>query len=581
MVAILYFLLFVRFAFSPVDGKADSGPVHAIDFRQTPMVRIDAWKFRAGGESEWSRYEFDDSDWESLNTSEDRVVSKRLPRGTYWLRTKIDIGLIPENQDLMLSLRNVTCAAQIYWDGRFIGTNGRVGPTAEEEQSGRYLYEVRIPPELVRRGQHVIALCISSHCRPPKIDLVTLGLEEAIQKARLKYNNANVFITAFLITTALLNLILFFGFDRNVAYLFLFLYCVFHTVKILLLPSWLFSESDFVSVQFNERLLYLFVMLGVVSLIAFLLYEFPISRKKIYLLLATTVSLFCYFTILERIYFPASVAVAFGIAIFAAYKKWEGSWMILSGLVGLSVGSYLWYRGIFSFGYFAGIMFFIAAMTIALGRQIARQNRLRHEAVLRSSRLENELLKKNIQPHFVMNSLTSIQELIDTDSAKASELIDALAEEFRMFSKISGNKLVPLIDEIEICKTHLKIMEFRKNSHFTLVVDGLDGTERVPPGVFHTLIENGLTHGYSRKNQGCFRLSKERMPAGVRYQLWNDGEATTVALSDRKGTGMKYVEARLEESYPGRWKVETDSEENGWTVTIDIYDKPYRSHEVM
>jgi len=556
------------------DVSADKLQDRPLDFRQTPIVPLHEWEMTPGDDASVSSLELTDTVWTSIDLRDKSLFGGYDGTRIIWLRKAVLLDTLPEDQHLLLSSYYVTCAAEFYWDGTRIGSNGRVGQTADEEQPGRVLSRVRIPLEGIESGDHVLAMRISSHCRPPRIDRIELGLDEAFRKTDLRTNNANVFITAFFITSAMLNIILFFGFNRNVAYLFLFLYCVFHTLKILMLPSWLFLESDVISIQFNERMLYLFVMLGSVSLIAFLIYKFPLPKKIGMLSLAAAISLLCFFTIPERTFFPASVAVTFGISSYAAFKKWDGRWMILFGLIGLSIGSALWYRGMFNFGYFLGIMFFIAAMNIAVGRQIARQSRLHHEAVLRSSRLQTELLKQNIQPHFIMNSLTSIQELIDTDPAKATECIDALAEEFRMFSKICGETLIPLGDELELCKAHLKIMGFRKDACFTIETEGLSGDERIPPGIFHTLIENGLTHGFSKQYHGHFRLQKETASQGIRYILSNDGEVSDNRDIGHKGTGIHYVEARLEESFPGRWTLHSRPVENGWNVTIEISDRP-------
>lgn len=491
----------------------------------------------------------------------------------YWIRSNIKISNIQGYGSLIFSTFYLTSAAEIWWDGHFLGANGIVGSTLKEEIPGKVKSHIRIPQDMVRPGEHTIAIRLSSFVyKPPRIDSIKIGPEEAFRKAALNYNNVNVFITAFFISAALLNVILYFGYNRNLAYLFLFLYCAFHTFKILLLPSWLFQNVNMADIRINERLLYLFVMLGGISLIAFLVYKFPLRRKKWLLFTVIILSGVSYFMIPERVYFPLVVGAAFIISIYGAARKFEDSLLVLLGLAGLSFGAWLWHRDIFIFGYFAGIMFFIVFMNIALAFQIARQNRLHHEAKLRSARLENQLFKKSIQPHFIMNSLTSLQELIETEPARALELIDALADEFHQFSKISGEKLVPISDELAICRAHLKIMSFRKGGQFRLDVNGLNGDEKVPPGIFHTLIENGLSHGYRKKKSGYFSLSKEDSKNGVCFVMTNDGDVADASETTSKGTGMKYIEARLEESFPGRWKLESSPFEKGWRVAIEIHN---------
>ncbi|MCP4727917.1 MAG: transcriptional regulator, partial [bacterium] len=180
---------------------------------------------------------------------------------------------------------------------------------------------------------------------------------------------------------------------------------------------------------------------------------------------------------------------------------------------------------------------------------------------------------RNIQPHFILNTLTSLQEIVEQDPQKASKLILALGEEFQMFSKVAGKKLISISDELKICSAHLKIMEYRKGVNFELLTEGIDGDEKVPPGIFHTLIENGTTHGYTSKNSGVFRITKEKNAKHTKYLIFNDSEVVENLSEISKGTGMQYIEARLEESFPGSWKLSSSQIENGWKVIIDISEK--------
>jgi sensor histidine kinase YesM len=319
-------------------------------------------------------------------------------------------------------------------------------------------------------------------------------------------------------------------------------------------------------------LVYPVVILSGILLTAFLLYKFSLSRRKEVLLSFIIFSIISYPLIAMRYYIVAMIIAALVIVIYTVYKKMDGSILSLAGIIGFGLFTYLGYREIISYGYFAGVIFFIFCIMISLARQIAGQNLLHNQAVIRASRLESQLLKKNIQPHFILNSLTSLQELVEKSPGKAVELIDSLAEEFRVMSKISGEKLIPISEELEICNAHLRIMEFRRESKFKIDTKNINGDEMVPPAMFHTLVENGLTHGYGEKNNGYFLLTKENMDDGIRYKFFNDSESSDKIKNDKKGTGIKYIEARLEESYPGCWKFEQYSVYNGWQAVVEIYN---------
>jgi len=262
----------------------------------------------------------------------------------------------------------------------------------------------------------------------------------------------------------------------------------------------------------------------------------------------------------------ATLIVGFGI-----YKKTSGiGWMVL-GLVGFVTLITLWIQGVLGYGYFAGVIFFLVCMTFSVGYRIAKEIQLKQAAQLRTATLENQLLKKSIQPHFILNSLASLQKLIDQQPEKASEFVEQLADEFKLVSTVADQKLIGIQDKLQMCQTHLKIMEFRKNAQFELNTEGLSGEEEVPPGVFHTLLENGITHGYGNKKKGQFFLKKNKTKSHTEYIFFNDGEVSArLDGAYSKGTGLKYIEARLRETYGDRWQLESGVVPGGWQVKMLI-----------
>ena len=226
--------------------------------------------------------------------------------------------------------------------------------------------------------------------------------------------------------------------------------------------------------------------------------------------------------------------------------------------------------------YFTEVWFFLGFGALAVGMLFALVVRMREEqwqarqARLRSAQLETELLKKGIQPHWLMNTLTSILECVEVDPARASRFIEALADEFRLLSKISGETLIPLELEIQLCRSHLAVMSLRREISFGLRTSGALAGDLVPPAVFHTLIENGLTHGTFTTGHVEFVLERTQND-GVRQYRVLSPEAT-VGIRDRgsEGTGLRYVRARLEESFPGRWSLMTGPRSDGWETVMQI-----------
>jgi LytS/YehU family sensor histidine kinase len=201
-----------------------------------------------------------------------------------------------------------------------------------------------------------------------------------------------------------------------------------------------------------------------------------------------------------------------------------------------------------------------------------RDERVKAEqAQLTAARLEVELLKKNLQPHFLMNTLTALTEVIEQNPGAASALIDDLATEFRTLARMSGEKQVTLAEEIELCRVHLRVMSVRTGVAWRLVADEVDENAPVPPAIFLTLIENAFVHQRPAGKAAAFRLTMAVDGGGVRYTFVSPGEVQpvkTVRVSG--GTGLRYVKARLEESFPGRWMFAHRAVAEGWETVIAV-----------
>jgi hypothetical protein len=428
-----------------------------------------------------------------------------------------------------------------------------------------------------RAGTIEIGRSDESALRLSAVGPLEAGTDPVLAEPRVETQYIRTFYMAILFASALFGFVLFFGFNRHIEYIFFSVFCVACARRAYVLPFRTLESIEKTLTLGIGDINVIMYMLAHFSLLAYLITKFSFHKTQKVLSAGIVVfSSVVFFLPLgvakERIYYEISTVIPFLIVAYALSKRKEGGLFILLGLTGLTVFSRLGNRGIVSNGYYLGIVVFVVCISILSSREIAVQYRQRREAVLRSARLENELLKRNIQPHFILNTLASLQELIEQSPSEASRLVEALAEEFRLFSKVSGEKLISLSEELKMCQAHLKIMEYRKGAHYAFSVAGVEGAEKIPPGILHTIIENGITHGYVDKKQGEFKLTKQRFPKFTRYTVFNDSETGTIRAEVKKGTGLKYVEARLEESFPGRWKLSSGPVAGGWEVVIEIVE---------
>jgi len=189
------------------------------------------------------------------------------------------------------------------------------------------------------------------------------------------------------------------------------------------------------------------------------------------------------------------------------------------------------------------------------------------------ARLTNALLKRSIQPHWLMNTLTSLQELIEVDPPRASRLVDLLGEEFRLFTASSTQPVIPATRELALCHTHLAIVSMALSAPRHLHVEGADLLEGVgvPPGVLHTLVENALTHGGVQTPAGGRDFQLEVRRSGTMLCLaLTTPSSRAMARTFQHGTGTQFVESSLESIFPSNWAFSQGPVDGGWQSTIMI-----------
>ncbi|MES1211514.1 MAG: histidine kinase, partial [Acidobacteriota bacterium] len=249
--------------------------------------------------------------------------------------------------------------------------------------------------------------------------------------------------------------------------------------------------------------------------------------------------------------FIAGLAAATGWVLRAVRRGKQGSLPALTGLV-VTLAALLWRPAEFTDRtlYFA-LDFLLACLLVAHALQLRSFRREHEEVLVRSARLEIELLRKHIQPHFLMNTLTALSEWIEQDPAVAVSLIESISQEFRLLGRIADRVLIGLGEELDLCRTHIAILSRRRDRNYELRVEGIDARDLVPPAVFHTLVENAITHDASKSERIVLTLSAVPEGERVRYTFTAPGAESAGAKAE--GTGLRYIRARLQESLGDDW----------------------------
>jgi hypothetical protein len=205
---------------------------------------------------------------------------------------------------------------------------------------------------------------------------------------------------------------------------------------------------------------------------------------------------------------------------------------------------------------------------------------LRHAAQLRAldlrnvwlqgehARLSLHLLQRSMQPHWLMNTLTSLQELIEQEPSRASRLVESLAEQFERLRESSTHQRVSLGEELALCRSHLDIVGLALDRPIGLEIDAEDTGMWLPPGTLLAQVENALTHaGALACAQRPFRL-RVRCDNGTRILELRSARGS--AARRGQGTGTRYIEASLAAACPGGWSFTHAADGADWCGRMEM-----------
>jgi LytS/YehU family sensor histidine kinase len=192
------------------------------------------------------------------------------------------------------------------------------------------------------------------------------------------------------------------------------------------------------------------------------------------------------------------------------------------------------------------------------------QDRQRQEArALRADGLAKEaelrMLRYQLNPHFLFNSLNSVSALIREDPRRAERMLNELSEFLRY--SLAGAKAsdAPLRDEIEAARNYLDIEKIRYEDKLSIKIDVEPSAEdfRIPTLLIHPLIENALKYGMQTSALPLEISITARGGGGsLRLEVTNTGawvESSSIGSKTNgqgAGIGLENLRQRLEQAFP-------------------------------
>lgn len=200
---------------------------------------------------------------------------------------------------------------------------------------------------------------------------------------------------------------------------------------------------------------------------------------------------------------------------------------------------------------------------IKLTKYWFRNQQIKKELENKNKTSELALLRSQLNPHFLFNTLNNIDSLIMTNQEKASDAIIKLSDIMRFMLYDASTDTVPMTKEINYLKSYISLqkMRLRDPDFVSFKIEGSCAGKSIAPLLFIPFVENAFKHGQKNVKSPGIRIILICNNDSVIFEVINCFDKTKSYNKDNTpGVGLSNTKRRLELLYPERHELEIRQE---------------------
>lgn len=190
------------------------------------------------------------------------------------------------------------------------------------------------------------------------------------------------------------------------------------------------------------------------------------------------------------------------------------------------------------------------------------------------SKAQLNALRRQIEPHFLFNTLNAISGLVrEKRNDAAVSMIVGLSDFLRSVVEDSHRQQVPLSKEMEFLQPYLDIQKvrFAERLQFTVNVPKELLPAQVPTLILQPLVENAIKHGIAKRAQGgAVRIAAFRSNGRLSLSVYNDGPNLPAKWESRSGIGISNLRTRLHSLYGDGYELSLRNQGPGVEVAVSV-----------
>ena len=186
--------------------------------------------------------------------------------------------------------------------------------------------------------------------------------------------------------------------------------------------------------------------------------------------------------------------------------------------------------------------------------------------------MEMALVKSQLDPHLLFNTINNIDALILKDAVKASNYLNKLSGIMRFILYETKTDLILLHKEVEYLEKYIALQKIRtSNQHYVnFSVTGVMGNKLIAPMVFIPFIENAFKHTNNKKIENAISIDIFVNDDNIRLVCANKFEPGAKIQQPDSGLGNDLIKKRLELLYKGKHSLSVEKTKELYTIDLII-----------
>lgn len=187
-------------------------------------------------------------------------------------------------------------------------------------------------------------------------------------------------------------------------------------------------------------------------------------------------------------------------------------------------------------------------------------------------RSELKLLKYQLNPHFLFNTLNNIDSLIQENNQNASLALNKLSGIMRYMIYDSEKEKVSLKDELTYIENYISLqkLRFTDENKISFNITGNTDNVQIAPMLFITFVENAFKHSSLKKAGNNISIKLDVLGNQINFSCINSLPSSPAEKDDTSGIGLELIKKRLELIYSKAYELKLDETEESFAVYLKI-----------